>query len=91
MNKLALAIVFLFLPTLAYGYDASMCASANSKVSSASSALSSARTEYDYCNRWGDTWGTGYGDSDCNAAYYSKQDAQARYDRAVSDQWYYCY
>lgn len=81
----------LFLSTPALAYDEVKCASANARAASTSSEYGAARTAYDYCQRYGDTSGTGYGSTDCNAAYYRMQEAKASHDEAVSAQWQYCY
>lgn len=86
-----LTLLFFLLIPSAYGYDRDKCSSANASVQSASSELSAATTAYDYCIRWGDTAGTGYGSTDCDSAYNRKVSAQSDYDSALSSQWHYCY
>lgn len=76
------------LPALAL--DEVKCAAANAKVASTYSEYASARTAYDYCRRYGDTSGTGYGSTDCDAAQTRMYDAKYKYDDALSDQWHYC-
>ena len=67
------------------------CASANARSASAYSQYQSDRTAYDYCTRYGDTSGTGYGSKDCGGAYSSMNSSKSAYDSAVSEQWQYCY
>jgi hypothetical protein len=88
---LSLLILLVCGMQVAFGYDQSRCSSANSKVSSTYSSYQSARTAYDYCTRYGDTSGSGYGSSNCGGAYSSMQSAKSYYDSAVSEQWQYCY